>query len=462
MLSIEKLNVKKAQLLSKMEEITESVEDVLTEEQEAQFDSLKSEFDSVVKSIDKAEQLEKARQDNDAQAKRPAPARERIVPLNLEERTPSSDSKIKLPAEVRKNYNLKAFTGEDGSEKAYSFGMYVKACNGDFEASRWCYDHGISVKKFETAHNSTTDSQGGYLVPIIYSDIMASITYNYGVARKECNVIQLGSDTFSRPKDLTSLTAYCVTESAAGTESNGTYGQINLSVKDWVVLTRMTRQLSQDSLISVADNLMDKIGRAFAYTEDYCLFFGDGTSTYGSITGLESRLNTEYGVLDGKAQVVTTSTTLANLRTVISKVPASMRSGSKWFVSPVVFDQTFATLAEAQGGNTTTHIINGVPTTMFMGYPVVLVDIMPASTTDNPIDPSTNAVIAYFGNMKAAVDFGDRQQNMIDFSDSAVIGGESVFERGQIAVRGTERFAMSVHSYGQDDELTPIVGLLAS
>jgi HK97 family phage major capsid protein len=457
-MDINKLKEKKANLLSLMDGIVNGAEDVLSEQEQTEFDELKAQFDATTKSIEKAEQLEKARQDADNQAKRPAPARERIVPLEQVE-APAPTSAIKLPAEARRSYSLKAFKT---NEEAYSFGQFIRSANGDWEAARWCADHGINVSKFATAHNSTTDAQGGYLVPVQYGDTIARLLYSYGVARRECNVIQMGSDTYNRPKRVSGLTAYPVTESAAGTESNKTWGQIQLVAKDWVVLSRMTRQLSADALISVADDLMNEIAYQFAYAEDNCLFNGMGTTHYADINGLAERLFSEYGATEGKGQVVTASTSIADLRKVISKLPSYARKGAKWYVSPAIFDSVFLTKAEALSGNTMPIIVDGAPRQFYMGYEVVLVDVMPSDFTDltNPSDEQ--AYIAYFANLKQAVDFGDRQQTMIDFSDSAVIGGESVFERGQIAVRGIERFAMNVHSYGQNSEPTPIVGLLAS
>jgi hypothetical protein len=55
--------------------------------------------------------------------------------------------------------------------------------------------------------------------------------------------------------------------------------------------------------------------------------------------------------------------------------------------------------------------------------------------------------------------FGDRQRDEIAFSDQATIGGESMFERNQIGVRGTERFDVVVHDFGSASAAGPIVGL---
>lgn len=438
-MTIEKLKEKKAELLSRMETLVADAEDNLSEDAQEEFDGYKAEYDATVKSIETAEALEKVKADADKDANRPAPAVKRVVedaPVEdkgIEAKTP----KIIVPASS-KNVKLQVFKD---AETAYSFGQYVKACIGDYSANVWCAEHGITPK-FATAHNATTDSQGGYLIPVEYSDDILNLLNTYGVARRECKIIPMASDTFNRPKRLTGLTAAFVTESAAATESNKTWGQIQLTVKDAVILSRMTKQLNADALVSVADDLAKEIAYQFGAFEDDVLFNADGTATYKTISGVYKELedNTQYTdpVADGSSL---SDITLVHLREVVSKLPSYARQGAKWYVSPVVWDSVMNRLADAAGGNTNFNIVNGVNTPAFLGYPVVLSD---ACNTDGDAD---GAIVVVFGNMAQAVDFGDRQQVQIDFSDSATIGGESVFERSQIAVRGRERFDINVHSY---------------
>ena len=55
--------------------------------------------------------------------------------------------------------------------------------------------------------------------------------------------------------------------------------------------------------------------------------------------------------------------------------------------------------------------------------------------------------------------FGDRQQEAISFSEHASVGGQSLWERNQIGIRGTQRFDVVVHDVGTATEAGPIVGL---
>ena len=73
-----------------------------------------------------------------------------------------------------------------------------------------------------------------------------------------------------------------------------------------------------------------------------------------------------------------------------------------------------------------------------------------------------DAPTALFGDLTLAASFGDRRQTTIQISEHATVGGGSVFEQDELAVRGTERFDINVHDTGitgASGESGPIVGL---
>jgi len=112
-------------------------------------------------------------------------------------------------------------------------------------------------------------------------------------------------------------------------------------------------------------------------------------------------------------------------------------------------------LLAGAGGVTMAEYGNGPAGYRFLGYPVILNEVM-ASTA------AANVMWLLFGDLSLAATFGDRQQMAIASSDSASIGGYSVFERNEIALRGTERFDINVHDVGtKATSAGPIVGLIA-
>jgi len=118
-------------------------------------------------------------------------------------------------------------------------------------------------------------------------------------------------------------------------------------------------------------------------------------------------------------------------------------------------------LVYAAGGVTGTEINDGVRQRTFLGYPVEFAQSMPTAEANSQ-------VCALFGDLQKAADFGDRRSETISFSDTAVIGGESLWERDQLGIRGTQRFDINVHDVGNAHATAasrvpgPIVGLITA
>ncbi len=72
-----------------------------------------------------------------------------------------------------------------------------------------------------------------------------------------------------------------------------------------------------------------------------------------------------------------------------------------------------------------------------------------ASTTAN------GTRLAYFGDISQGCTMGDRRQTTIQTSDSAF----DVFEKDEIAIRGTERFDIQCHDVGDGSNAGSVVGL---
>jgi HK97 family phage major capsid protein len=64
-----------------------------------------------------------------------------------------------------------------------------------------------------------------------------------------------------------------------------------------------------------------------------------------------------------------------------------------------------------------------------------------------------------FGALELGAVFGDRKSMEIVTSTEAYIGSRSVFDADQLAIRGIERFDISVHGYGSSTVAGPIVAL---
>lgn len=459
-----KLKMRKNEAIQKMEGILVAAEAEqernLTAEEQAEFDKLKADCDTLQDKIEREEAYmqhaatvmpvreETAKQDSGG------------IPVK-----PQEHQKITLPATAKRwSSQLRCFQGPDAGEKAYGFGMWLFAIAGNEGAKRWCRDHGVAMEWLEPAqavHESGVNTTGGYLVRPEWDTDIIRLVEEYGVARRLCRVSPMGTDVRNRPRRTGGLTAYFVGESEAGTESTGSWDNVKLVAKDVMVLTRISNQLQADAMVSIGDSIAVEIALAFAKLEDDCLFLGDGTSTYGGITGLATRLTDVWTstTTDSAGVVIATGNliseaVLQDYVDVLMRVPSFADGRAVWLMNKFVAGDALGLLAAA-GGNTIRDLEQGRNAWKLLGYPIVPVASMPKTDTNSQI-------FAMLGDVSLAADFGDRAQMTISMSEHASVGGQSVFERNQVAIRATERFDINVHDVGDGTSAGPIIGLRAA
>ncbi len=384
---------------------------------------------------------------------------------------------FKIPAECKVYSELKAFTAKSvpgstfaADERAFRFGMWALSCLGKEWATKWCDEQGIGrqERKFsddlmQKLHSEGTNSAGGYLVPPEFGQDLIILREKYGVARRIANVVPMQSDTRTDPRLQSSLTSYFVAEGAAGTESTTSWDQVRLTVKDLMVLTRVTAQVNADSIINWSDRLATECAYQFALKEDQCMFVGDATSTYGGITGVTTQLTNKWtaataGTINGITKASSTtlaSLALADFESALGSLPVYAQARNPvWVTHSFTYYSTMLRLALAAGGVTSMEVNTGnrAPRPVFLGYPVEFSQVMPSAT-------AATTIFALLGDFSLGVSFGDRQQSMISFSEHASVGSQSVFERNEIAVRAVERFDINVHDVGDGTTPGPIVAV---
>lgn len=368
---------------------------------------------------------------------------------------------IEMPRMRGKAKNFKGvIEGKSAEERAFRFGNWALAAiaqstNREFpQAKRYLDNIGIKL------HWEGSNSAGGFLVPDEFGSDIVDLREQYGVARQVLKVVPMSSDTRTDPRRSGGLTAYFVGEGAAGTESTKSWDNVALIAKKLVAITRMTSELSEDAVINIGDDLAGEISYAFANKEDQCAFNGDGTSTYGGMVGVRTKLTSVDGAGTDSAGLVSQASgntwaalTLADFNKVISVLPEYADTpNARWICHRTFFFQVMHQLEAAASGNTMTDISSGKREQVFLGYPVTFSQVYPSST-------ATSTVACSFGDHSLGGRLGDRRGVTIAFSEDATIGGENVFERDEIAVRGTERFDVNIHDAGTSSTAGPICGL---
>lgn len=366
-----------------------------------------------------------------------------------------------VPATIRRHGTPKAFTVGSVSErqdKAYRFGMFGMALLSMHVPGRYRNaDAEMWLEKHMAVHQSNNATGSHVLIPEEFSNDMIVLRERFGVARRVLKVRPMQSDTLVVPRRASGLTAYFVAEGSAGTESNKTWNDVRLTAKDLMVISRWSGQVNSDAVINFGDDLASEITYAFSSKEDDCAFNGDGTSTYGGITGLRSAITVTgtAGIITQASGNTWSAITLADFQNVVGLLPQYADTPSAaWLAHRTFYYGVMQKLELAAGGATAMEVSQGDrrPRPLFLGYPVEFTQKFPSAT-------AVATVPVMLGDFSLAGSFGDRQQEGIAFSDSAVVGGESTFERNQLAIRGIQRFDIVNHDVGTSAVVGPVVAL---
>lgn len=399
---------------------------------------------------------------------RTLPAPSRLTDADLPTPTAAAKAKDddKIPATVRRTGSLKCFRGQragrSADERAYRFGMFGLAMLSQQLPNRFRFPAAVEFLRKNMAVNSENDTLGTqFLIPEEFSSDLIDLREQYGVARRICRMESMMSDTKVIPRRKSGLTAYFVPETQPGTETNKQWNQIRLVAKDVMVLSRWSAQVNQDAVINFGDDLAGECSYAFSLLEDQCLCLGTGSSTYGGIIGVTTKLQDIDGAGTDSAGLVSgtgnlfSELTLIDFQAVLGKLPQYADTpNAVWVVHRGFYYNVMQKLELAAGGVTALEISKGDrrPRPLFLGYPVEFSQVMPSAQADT-------TVFALLGDFTKGVAFGDRQAEAIAFSEHASVGGENVFERNEIAIRATERIDINVHDVGSATDVGPIVGL---
>jgi len=365
---------------------------------------------------------------------------ERHVPT--ERRDPRVD--IQIP---RRRGTLKAFSNDRaGEEAAYRSGMWaLAAIHGNRDAARWCKDYDVRVMTGQTSGTSSVVPEE-MVLPII------DLREQYGIARRLCYVHPMTSDTATVPRRKSGVTAYFPGRTEATTASDAAFDDIELVAREVSALTRLSKAYAMDSAINLGDHLAGEMAYAFAVKEDDCLIKGDGTSTYGGIYGINSKIidgNHTAGAKDAASGIDTLAEITADdLTTASGALPDFPGINPVWLTSKLGNALVFDALKAAGGGNTITDL-GGAPAKQWLGDPIETSQSMPKVTTD-----LSNVVMLVYGDLNMGTTFGDRQGFEVD------VLTERYAEYRQIGVIATERMDIVVHGLGDTSAAGPIVALI--
>lgn len=392
-----------------------------TEQEQAEIDrliGLAKNFEKQAARLDDLETIATSGESNSKPVETPLP-QDPQRPVDTAERV-----RFKLPGP------LQAFKER---KDAYDSGQFLLAVlKGDDAAKEYCRANGIDIKATQTGG---TDSAGGYTVPDPLSNAILDVRAEVGVSRQWARVLPMPSDTLKVPKRSSGPAVQYPSEGASITETNKSWAQVSLAVVKRALLTKISTELTQDSAIGVVDDMANEFGYQFAEQEDNELINGDGTSTYGSETGLLSAVGSA-GVHDtGSGDTTWDSIEIGDFHTLIGLLPGKYHARAAWICSRAFHSNVIERLLVALGGNTLLMAESAGGRRQFLGYPILFSDQMPTAT-------AVDSKCCVFGSGVDSTLIGDRMG--VELATSA----DYAFDEDVVTIRGTTRYDINVHDAG--------------
>ena len=317
----------------------------------------------------------------------------------------------------------------------------------------------IIVRAMRRKKAMSETGEGGELVPIELANWIIQKQSEYGVFRRNVQIVTMKSSSLLVPEVTDDLTIYCPGEGNEIDESDMSFSQVSLVPRKLACLAKVSSELDEDSTVSIGEVVGQSIARSMAKAEDLCGFLGDGTSTYFAYQGIFGALRAvDVTIANIKSLVVGSGNvyselTLADFRKVCGQLPASAEANAKWYVNKNFFWNVMLALlwAETTGKPTigTPEFFQQGPTKYYLGYPVVYTQAMPKAEADSQI-------CALLADLRLGALLGERRTLNLARSEHVY------FKSDKIAFRATERIAVNAFGVGDTTDAGPICGLITA
>lgn len=301
----------------------------------------------------------------------------------------------------------------------------------------------------------TENVESADLVPKIMYNEIQRVAYQHGyVIRDGFRVPMTTEETILPTYTGSTLKGAYIANDATGrgTVTTPTFGNVTLTAKNWYTLVPVSKNLLADTNTRLYDFLVGLFAEGYAAKMDEAAFKGAGSGN-DPFTGLLVAGSMPTYTLTGSGGSGTynkySGLDAANMLQAQASMPASLRRGAAWFMSPTMW----AHLSGLQSSGN--YILNSnnsallraqftegiAPAGFFQSYPVYETSDLPAFSTG--VNASTK--FAVFANLGKAIAMGDREMFTVQTSDEANYGTSSAFTLQQRLYMPTARYALSVY-----------------
>ena len=238
----------------------------------------------------------------------------------------------------------------------------------------------------------------------------------HGVIRRNARNYPMGSNVTDIPSRTAGLTVNYIGEGQAITASDLTFGTFQLVAKKPAMMSLLSTELDEDSVINVVDLITTEMAWAFAQNEDSQCFLGTGSP----ITGIQSAVDAASNSDIANAGALT----LDDLHGMLGKLPRYPGISPKWYMNSEFFHTSVGPLLDTLGG-TTQRMFEDGQQMQLLGYPVEFTQVLAAG--------GAGAMVAVFGDLGLGTVLGTRRQVTIKRFDELYGASD------QIALQSTMR-----------------------
>ena len=430
------LREQRAATLDAMKEIEATAEKdgrAVTAEEQQRFNAYEAEQEQLTAKLKRLETIEAAEAEQNVVHRQTTP--------DGPERTDMPMSHISVVHARSKHF--------PNREDAIAAGQWVLAHVYDRQDAReWCLRKGLQFR----AQAEGVAGAGGVLVPDVLEDSIINLREAYGIFRQFAKNRVMSSDHQIVPRQTSDATAAFIAENTAISDSQKAWDSVGLTAKKAGALVRVSSEVSEDAVVSIADEISDGISYQFARLEDLCGFNGDGTAAYGGIVGLRHQFRTA-GLLFGCISAAAGNEyywqiDAADIANAMAAITGYAEPGARWYTSHAGWMGCMLRLLMAQSGASAREGMEGAKQKTFFGYPVSISDTFPGAATD-----CSDICMFLFGDLSQSSSFGDRR------GVSIVVDRSRYLEFDQIGIRGIERFDIVNHDVGTAAVAGPVAGL---
>lgn len=295
----------------------------------------------------------------------------------------------------------------------------------------------------KTKAEMTTDSTGtpfsGYITDDYLSAEIRHLQTQYGVAAGEMTTVSFMQTSYKANNLATDVSVFWVDEAGSIRSTQAVLGQETLELKKLAAIITLTRELLQEQEIDFISFLGERVAEGFARSEDEAFFKGDGTSTYGSFTGvLENTSVNEVTMDSGDGSF--DDVTVKYLRDMQDETPQGALANAKYYMHRTILSKirNLREDAVSAGDGAGAFLVKpaqGAEQTNIDGYPIVLVEAMP-DKDDDAVDTS----FILFGDLRKACIRGVRGGIVADKFTAGTV--RNVANDGDLNLITTDREAV--------------------